>query len=126
MIWVFSSAIQPGTAAAFTEDTSYEVGLRYGYGKTCRAHETIHFNSIMPRWGIFLTQPDNSILGKLRLSFLVEGIFGTAQASNSGWDFGFTPLLKISYPWGRVLGYIEGGAGVIWENIDSTYICPLL
>jgi opacity protein-like surface antigen len=119
MIWVLSSTVQPGSAAAFTEAAGYEVGLRYGYGQTCRAYETVEFNSILPRWGVFLTQPDNPILGKLRLSFLVEGIFGTARASNGGWDIGFTPLLKVSYPWGRVLGYIEGGAGVIWENLES-------
>jgi hypothetical protein len=118
MIWVFSSAIAPNTVIAFSE-ASNELGLRYGYGKTCKAQETIEFNSLLPRWGVFLTQPDNPVLNKLRLAFVVEGILGAATASNSGWDIGFTPLLKISYPWGRVLGYIEGGVGVIWENIDT-------
>jgi hypothetical protein len=118
LIWVFSSAVTPNPAIAFSE-ASYELGLRYGYGKTSRAQETIEFNSLLPRWGVFLTQPDNPILGKLRLSFLLEGILGTARASNGGWDIGFTPLLKISYPWDRFLGYIEGGAGVIWENVDT-------
>jgi hypothetical protein len=111
--------LQPSPAAAFTEESSYELGLRYGFGLTCKAHERLYFNSVMPRWGIFLTQPDNPYLGKLRLSFLVEGLIGAVQDGNSGWDIGFTPLLKISYPVGPVLGYIEGGAGVIWENIDS-------
>ena len=74
----------------------------------------------MPRWGIFLTQSDNPVLGKLRFSFLVEGLVGAVNDGNSGWDIGFTPLLKISYPIkNRALAYIEGGAGVIWENIDS-------
>jgi opacity protein-like surface antigen len=119
-IWVFGSAVQPSTAVAFTEESSYELGLRYGYGQTCKARETIRFNSFMPRWGVFLTQPDNPILGKLRLSFILEGLVGSMHSdNNTGWDIGFTPLLKISYPMGRVLAYIEGGAGMIWENIDS-------
>jgi hypothetical protein len=120
MTWVFLSALQPVPAAALTEESNYELGLRYGYGKTCRASETIHFSSVLPRWGVFLTQPDNPLLGKMRLSFIVEGIIGTLEASHSGWDIGVTPLLKISYPLGsRILAYIEGGAGVIWENIES-------
>jgi hypothetical protein len=107
------------SAEAFTEDSRFELGLRYGYGQTCKAHETLHFNSVMPRWGIFLTQPDNPYLGKLRLSFLLEGIIGAVNDGNGGWDIGVTPLLKISYPIHRVLAYIEGGAGVIWENINT-------
>jgi hypothetical protein len=110
---------KPIPAAAFTEGANYEFGLRYGYGVTCKAHEQLHFNSFLPRWGVFLTRPDNSLLGKLRLSLLVEGIVGAINDGNNGWDLGFTPLLKISYPWGPILGYIEGGAGIIWENIDS-------
>jgi hypothetical protein len=110
---------KPHPAAAFTEASSYELGLRGGYGQTCKARETLHFYNVLPRWGVFLTQPDNPYLGKLRLSFLVEGIFGAIQDGNRGWDAGFTPLLKISYPLGPVLAYLEGGAGIIWENIDS-------
>ncbi len=120
MAWLFGSDVQPGMAAGLAEQSSHELGLRYGYGQTCKASETIHFSSLLPRWGVFLTQPDNPLLGKLRLSFIVEGIFGTLKANHTGWDLGITPLLKISYPLGsRVLGYIEGGGGVIWENIDS-------
>lgn len=119
LTWAFCLAVQPGTAVAFTEQAGYELGLRYGYGQTCTAAETIHFSSFLPRWGVFLTQPDNPVLGKLRLSLILEGIFGTLSASHTGWDIGLTPLLKISYPWGRILGYIEGGAGFIFENIQS-------
>jgi hypothetical protein len=119
LTWVFLNAFQPGTAVAFTEQAGHELGLRYGYGKTCSGAETIHFSSFLPRWGVFLTQPDNPVLGKLRLSLIIEGIFSTLHASHTGWDLGATPLLKISYPWGRVLGYIEGGAGFIFENIQS-------
>jgi lipid A 3-O-deacylase len=111
--------LQPNSAAAFTEESTYELGLRYGHGRTCKAHEKLYFNTVLPRWGIFLTKSDNPVLGKLRFSFLVEGLVGAVQDGNSGWDIGFTPLLKISYPIGPVLGYIEGGAGMIWENIDS-------
>lgn len=120
LIWGVGCAVQPSMAVAFTEGSSYELGLRYGYGQTCKARETIRFNSFMPRWGVFLTQPDNPILGKLRLSFLLEGLVGSMHSKHeTGWDIGFTPLLKVSYPMGRVLCYIEGGAGIIWENIDS-------
>jgi opacity protein-like surface antigen len=119
ILWLSGSALQPYPAAAFTQSSTYELGVRYSYGQTCKARETMRFNSFLPRWGIFLTQPDNDILGQLRLSFVMEGIVGSIHASNTGWDIGFTPLLKVSYPMGRVLAYIEGGAGMIWENIDS-------
>ena len=121
LIWIIGRLLQPSPASAeaFTENSRFELGLRYGYGQTCKAHETLHFNSVMPRWGIFLTQADNPVLGKLRFSFLVEGLVGAVNDGNSGWDIGFTPLLKISYPMKRFIAYIEGGAGVIWENIDS-------
>jgi len=118
--WILVLLMQPTMAAGFTENANFELGLRYGYGQTCKAHETLHFNSVMPRWGVFLTQPDNPVLGKLRFSFLVEGLVGAINDGNSGWDIGFTPLLKISYPINRVLAYIDGGAGIIWENIDSS------
>jgi opacity protein-like surface antigen len=119
LFWVSAGILPPSPAAAFTENSRFELGLRYSYGQTCKAHETLHFNTVLPRWGIFLTQADNPVLGKLRLSFLVEGLVGSIQDGNAGWNIGFTPLLKISYPMGRVLTYIEGGAGVVWENIDS-------
>ena len=79
MVWVFSSTVLPDMAAAFTEATGYELGLRYSYGQTFKGLETVNFNSIMPRWGVFLTQPDNPLMGKLRLSFIVEGIVGSAE-----------------------------------------------
>lgn len=119
IILLSGQILQPNSAAGFTEESNYEFGFRYGHGITCKAHERLYFNTVFPRWGIFLTQPDNPVLGKLRLSFLLEGLIGAVQDGNSGWDIGITPLLKISYPIGPVLGYIEGGAGVIWENIDT-------
>jgi len=105
-------------AAGFTTAGS-ELGLRYGYGQTCKAHETLHFNTFFPRWGFFLTDANNPLLGRLRLSLILEGLLGSITDHNRGWDIGITPLLKLSYPFGRVLGYVEGGAGLIWENIDS-------
>jgi Lipid A 3-O-deacylase (PagL) len=120
MTWIFLNLVQPNPATAFTENTGHELGLRYGYAKTYRTAEIITFHSILPRWGVFLTQPDNPVLGKMRLSFILEGIFGSLEASQTGWDLGITPLLKVSYPFSsRILGYLEGGAGMIWENIDS-------
>lgn len=110
---------QPSPALAFTQAARSELGLRYGYGQTCTAQETLHFNSILPRWGFFLTEANNPFLGRLRLSLVLEGLVGSITDHNRGWDIGITPLLKLSYPFGRVLGYIEGGAGMVWENIDS-------
>lgn len=106
-------------ALAFTAGAKAEFGLRYGYGQTIQAHETLHFNSFFPRWGIFLTKANNPVLGRLRLSLVLEGILGSITDHNRGWEIGMTPLLKLSYPFGRILGYLEGGAGLIWENIDS-------
>ncbi len=110
---------QSHQAQAFTEASRYELGLRYGYGQTCNAHETLYFNTFFPRWGFFLTDANNPVLGKWRLSLILEGVLGSITDHNRGWDIGVTPLLKLSYPFGRVLGYLEGGAGLIWENIDS-------
>ena len=110
---------QPSRVQAFTETSRYELGLRYGYGQTCKAQETLYFHSFLPRWGFFLTDAQNPVLGNWRLSLVLEGVLGSVTDHNRGWDFGVTPLLKLSYPFGRVLGYLEGGAGLIWENIDS-------
>lgn len=121
---MFLSGLVPAPDLAHAGDafirTNYELGLRFGYGQTCTARETIHFYSWMPRFGVFLTGPHNPLLGRLRLSLLLEGLIGAMKNHNTGWDLGLTPLLKISYPVSsRILGYLEGGVGVIWENIDS-------
>ncbi|MGQ9919962.1 MAG: acyloxyacyl hydrolase [Desulfobacca sp.] len=110
---------QPARVQAFTAASRSEVGLRYGYGQTCKASETLHFNTLFPRWGFFLTDANNPVLGRWRLSLVLEGVLGSITDHDRGWDIGVTPLLKLSYPFGRVLGYLEGGAGLIWENIDS-------
>lgn len=123
-VWVALVGImgfaQSSAAAPAFGDSQYEMGLRFGYGQTYNAGETVRFYDWLPRWGIFLTQPGNSVLGNLRLSLVIEGVIGVLEAGHSGWELGFTPLLKVSYPLSsRVLGYIEGGAGIVWENIDS-------
>ncbi len=59
-------------------------------------------------------------VGGIGLSFVVEGTISIAEAENTGWEFGLTPLLKLSLPLAnRVLFFIEGGAGIVWENFDS-------
>lgn len=119
LIGLILSPGNPPQAYAFTEGAHYELGLRYGYGQTCTARETLTFNSFYPRWGVFLTDSNNAILGKWRLSLVLEGVVGSISDHNRGWEIGVTPLLKLSYPFGRVLGYLEGGAGLVWEDIDS-------
>lgn len=103
-------------ALAFTAGAKAEFGLRYGYGQTIQAHETLHFNSFFPRWGIFLTKANNPVLGRLRLSLVLEGILGSITDHNRGWEIGMTPLLKLSYPFGRILGYLEGGG---WSDLGK-------
>ncbi len=105
--------------AAFTK----ECGLRFGWGRSAHADENITLYSFLPRWGLFLTDENNPYLGKLRLSVLLEGQISVADCTHGGWEFGLTPLLKVSYPvLDRVLAFAEGGAGVIWENIDTVAI----
>jgi opacity protein-like surface antigen len=95
-----------------------EVGLRFAYGKNTRT-ASVHLYSLLPRWGIFLVPPGKS-LGPFGASFVVEGIASIAGAEEVGFELGFTPMVKFScllFP--SVLAYIEGGAGLITESIDS-------
>ncbi|MGB8992445.1 MAG: acyloxyacyl hydrolase [Desulfobaccales bacterium] len=95
-----------------------EVGLRFGYGKNTKK-ATVHLYSLLPRWGIFLVPPGKS-LGPFGVSFVAEGIISIADADQTGFELGITPLLKFScllFP--SVLAYVEGGAGLISESIDS-------
>ena len=105
--------------AAFTK----ECGLRFGWGRSAHQEENITVYSFLPRWGLFLTDENNPYLGNFRISFLVEGQISVVDSTHGGWEFGLTPLLKFSYPiFDRVLAFAEGGAGVIWENIDTVDI----
>jgi opacity protein-like surface antigen len=54
---------------------------------------------------------------------VLEGIVSVADAEEAGFELGFTPMLKIScllFP--GVLAYLEGGAGMITESINSPAI----
>jgi opacity protein-like surface antigen len=95
-----------------------EVGLRFGYGKNTKT-ASVHLYSLLPHWGLFLIPPGKK-LGPFGISFVVEGIISIADAEETGFEVGVTPLFKLScllFP--SVLAYIEGGAGLISESIDS-------
>ena len=54
---------------------------------------------------------------------MIEGIISVASAEEVGFELGFTPMVKFScllFP--SVMAYIEGGAGMITESIDSPAI----
>lgn len=111
----------PGMVRAAEFDVSkfnQEVGLRFAYGKNTKT-ASVHLYSLLPRWGIFFLKPGKQ-LGPFGASFVIEGIASIASADQTGFELGFTPLLKLScliFP--SVLAYIEGGAGLITESIDS-------
>jgi opacity protein-like surface antigen len=95
-----------------------EVGLRFAYGKNTKT-ASVHLYSLLPRWGIFLIPPGKQ-LGAFGISFVAEGIVSIAGAEDTGFEVGITPLVKFScllFP--SVMAYIEGGAGLISESIDS-------
>ncbi len=95
-----------------------EVGLRFAYGKNTKK-ASVHLYSLLPHWGIFIVPPGKQ-WGPFGVSFVAEGIISIADADQTGFEVGITPLIKFSclvFP--SVLAYIEGGAGVISESIDS-------
>ncbi len=95
-----------------------EVGLNFAYGKNTHG-ASVRLFSLLPHWGIFIVPPGQK-LGPVGLSFLVEGIISVADAEQTGFELGFTPMFKASvllFP--GVLAHIEGGAGLITESIDS-------
>ncbi|MDI6854850.1 MAG: acyloxyacyl hydrolase [Deltaproteobacteria bacterium] len=95
-----------------------ECGLRLAYGKSISRTDVKHY-TLLPRWGFFLVSPGSWLAG-LGISVVAEGAIGIAEAEDTGWEFGLTPLLKLSFPLGtKALIFIEGGAGFIWENFDS-------
>jgi len=94
-----------------------ELGLRFGYGRSTQK-ASVHLYSLLPRWGIFLVKPGQR--WGLGLSFVVEGLVSVADAEDSGFELGFTPMLKITLPLGNAaMFFIEGGAGMITESFDS-------
>ena len=122
MVMVLAACVLlPGRVQAAEFDVSkfnQEVGLRFAYGKNTQK-ATVHLYSLLPRWGIFLMPPGKS-WGPFGASFVVEGIASIAGADEVGFELGFTPMVKFScllFP--SVLAYIEGGAGLITESINS-------
>lgn len=116
-----AAVLLPGPLQGAEFDVSkfnQELGLRFGYGKNTKT-ASVHLYSLLPRWGIFLLPPGKK-LGPFGVSFVVEGIVSIANADEVGFEVGFTPMLKLSclvFP--SVLAYIEGGAGLISESINS-------
>jgi opacity protein-like surface antigen len=114
----------PGRVTGAEFDVSkfnQEVGLRLAYGKNTKT-ASVHLYSLLPRWGIFLMSPGKK-WGPFGASFVVEGIASIAGADEVGFELGFTPMVKFSclvFP--SVLAYIEGGAGIISESINSPAI----
>ncbi|OGR26140.1 MAG: hypothetical protein A2139_00890 [Desulfobacca sp. RBG_16_60_12] len=125
MVMVLAACVLlPGRVQAAEFDVSkfnQEVGLRFGYGKNTTT-ASVHLYSLLPRWGIFLMPPGKK-WGPFGASFVVEGIVSVASADEVGFEVGFTPMMKFSclvFP--SVLAYIEGGAGLISESINSNAI----
>ena len=125
MVMVLAALVLlPGRVKAAEFDVSkfnQEVGLRFGYGKNTTT-ASVHLYSLLPRWGIFLMPPGKK-WGPFGASFVVEGIVSVASADEVGFEVGFTPMMKFSclvFP--SVLAYIEGGAGLISESINSNAI----
>jgi opacity protein-like surface antigen len=97
---------------------NHEVGLNFAYGKNTHG-ANVQIFSLLPHWGIFFIRPGER-LGPFGLSFLLEGTMSLADAEDTGFELGFTPMFKVSclvFP--GVLAHIEGGAGLITESINS-------
>jgi hypothetical protein len=110
----------PQAAEFDLADARCHIGLRLAYGHHLKSPR-VHLYTLLPRWGVFLVHPHGSPLpGGLGISFDLEGILSVAEAENTGWEIGLTPLLKFTLPLTRGLHlFLEGGAGIIGENFDS-------
>ncbi|HZE21901.1 MAG TPA: hypothetical protein VE082_07605 [Desulfobaccales bacterium] len=87
----------PGVVRGADFDVSkfhQEVGLRFAYGKNTKT-ASVHLYSLLPHWGIFLIPPGKQ-LGPFGISFIAEGIISIAGAEETGFEVGFTPLIKFS------------------------------
>jgi lipid A 3-O-deacylase len=125
MVMVLAALVLlPGPVKAAEFDVSkfdQEVGLRFAYGKNTHG-ASVNIYSLLPRWGMFLKAPGKE-WGPFGASFVIEGIISVASAEETGFELGFTPMVKFScllFP--SVMAYIEGGAGMITESIDSPAI----
>jgi hypothetical protein len=122
-VLIMAATLASGTlhAADFeTADCHHELGLRLAYGASMTS-PTVHLYSLLPRWGIILINPHDSTLpGKLGITFEVEGIISIAEACDTGWELGVTPLLKFTLPLTRSLHpFLEGGVGIITQQFNS-------
>jgi len=118
MALVLGLPVMAGGAEFDLGKFNQEVGLNFAYGKNTKK-ATVQLYALLPHWGIFLVRPGQT-LGPIGLSFVAEGIISVASADQTGFELGITPMLKVSaliFP--GVLAYIEGGAGLITESIDS-------
>lgn len=98
-----------------------ELGLRFAYGKSTRK-ASVHLYSLLPSWGIFLVRPGHTLF-PVGISFVLEGIVSVADAEETGAEIGLTPMLKLRYPlFPGVMAFVEGGAGLISESINSPAI----
>jgi hypothetical protein len=118
-----------------------ELGLRFAYGSSNRGHVDIY--SFQPRWGTYLIRPGSPLLARAGLSFVVEGTISITDSpqvirlarrhghfhtisefdGGTGSELGLAPMLKLDVPLTpSVLIFLEAGAGVILENIDSPAI----
>jgi|UniRef100_A0A7C5ALG6 hypothetical protein len=97
-------------------DCHYLLGLRLAYGHHLGSPKA-NFYSLLPRWGVLLVRPGGAHLGGVGLSFEIEGIVSVAEAEDTGYEIGFTPLVKLTFPLSPGLHlFFEGGAGIIGEN----------
>jgi hypothetical protein len=101
-------------------DCRHDLGLRLGYGFSSKS-PAVHLYSFLPRWGIILINTHASTLpGKLGISFEVEGILSIAEAQDTGWELGVTPLIKFTLPVTRGLHpFLEGGVGIITQQFND-------
>lgn len=104
-------------------DSRFNLGLRLAYGHHLKS-PPVHLYTLLPRWGVFLIHPHGSPLpGNLGISFEVEGILSLADAEDTGFEIGITPLLKFTLPLTPGLHlFLEGGAGIIGENFDNPMV----
>lgn len=118
MALVLSLPVMAQAADFDLDKLNQEVGLNFAYGKNTHG-ANVQLYSLLPHWGIFLLKPGQK-LGPFGLSFVAEGIISIANAEDTGFELGITPMLKLSclvFP--GVLAHIEGGAGLITESINS-------
>ncbi|MCX5891498.1 MAG: hypothetical protein NTW80_00710, partial [Deltaproteobacteria bacterium] len=70
-----------------------EAGLNLAYGKNTHG-ANVQLFSLVPHWGIFLMRPGTK-MGPVGISFLVEGIISVANAEQTGFELGFTPMFRL-------------------------------